>query len=632
MKAEIRDRIGKLSWGAGPTEIELMLAPTDVPIAKSFTLPVLPPSYDPEEFTVNEPTNEAVRRWKISRFGGGEGAAIWDATSDEYHESYGVIPSLNRFEGGLVLQPQAARTFDDVPNVVSGVDALYTRIRGLYYIDGQTFYAWDSLNEEWDSTGNSTGAASGFAYQGVGVDGQGWHYAIYSIDELWRYTASSQEKHVAATAWPTSGFGPFCLASKDGRLFAVDAIDANLLEIDTVTADTVTAVGDVIATGSTTSLITATDVGIAWITEDVHGMFSIWQYNTSTETTERLSLNDIPRFAIPGSLKFLAGFLWVGFSYATYPSGGYSDEEFGYVYYQRGSQRGFLGPMHAVENQNSGVSVIDLYGDDLLIHYGDRLWAYNTTAGGIVNLGEGPSGSYSDATKQAVLFGDDVFIPLSYIDRWELTKYDPGLSPEGYLDTGRFDFGWPGMDKVLMDITVSTDPLPANCTVGVGYSVDGGAFSTHAITSNVAGTTVHRFVVSSPASPVNGESFELRVILGTSSEDLSPRVREIMARASIDELEFTYELQLDLSDREDAPISEATVLANLNTVAARAGFVTFENPWQVAEHDDPTTEVVKVVSVGQPEIGDEGIRYCTIRLRGRDAVGGISEAQEEMQT
>ena len=618
-----RDRVGKLSWGSGPTEIEIMLALSeDVPIAKSWKLPALPPSYDPSEFTVNEPTNEAVRRWKINRFEGGEGAPIFDATSDEYFKGYGGIPNLNRFEGGIVVGPKTARTRDDLGATVAGVDAMAIANSKLIYIEDQTAYEWDPANDEWDSTGFSTGAASGAPVGFCSVaDASYTYFAIYSTDELWRFTASLQNLLVASTAWPTSGFGPTLPpVSMEGRLFAVDSISGKLLEIDPETVNTVTVVGDVIADGPLGAPPIASDVGIVWATEDQDGIVSIWQYNIATNTTERLSLNDIPRFAAVYAMRFLKGFLWVGFSPVNQPSGSTTDD--GYLYYQRGSQRGVLGPLRPVSaGQGGGVTPIDFWGDDLLIHHGDLLWAYNAAAGGLYNLGEGASGTQTNATPQAVLFCDSVFIPLSYIDRWELEKYEIGLAhgtdAGGCIETGRFDFGWPAIDKALIDITVTFDALPANTTVAAYYSVDGGTW-TLAGTATTDGDTVETFTISTPANPVVGESFALRVCANTSDEDATPVIREVMARASIDELEFTYDLQLDLGYRQDNTVDEATMLANLETLAAVSGYVNFENPWQVAATADPTTEVVKVVGVGKPELGDDGIPYVTLRLKGRD--------------
>ena len=618
-----RDRIGKLSWGAGPTEVQLMLAETeDLPITKSWRLPALPPSYDPTEFTVNEPSNEAVRRWKVNKFSGGEGAPIWDGTSDEYNQSIGVMPARDG-RGGIELGPATENptTIVTSGSPLNDAKAIGLIDDGVIVLSTSVYRDWSGTLENWGTSGGTSHGiptSSGILSPVEGPGGK--YYAVYFGGDIYQFTPTGTALWVDASAvWPTETDAWPGLCVFQDALYV--RVGSNLYLVDESTSDTVTLVADVrianIYNSASNTFVVAGDVGPIWLAGVDQA--SIYTYNVGTDTTELLSASDIPAGAKVTDIAYESGFVFVSYKMA------WRHQNAGevFLYYQRGSQRGTIGPVPQPDGLNdAGLFILGLYDRYLVMVHGLYVWGYDFTSGGIVNLAKLEG---DDTSTEGVVYGADIFVLTGEdgdasdrtVERLDMLAYNTEAY-DHYLDTGRFDFGWPGLDKALIDITVTTDPLPANTSIQVAYSVDGDTFTTHGTTSSTDGDTVHTFTISTPTAAVVGESFEMRVILDTTSSTASPRVWEIMARAMLDELEFTYDIQTDLGWREDNPVDEAQALADLETLAALAGFVNFENPWQVAEHADPTTEVVKVTSIGKPEIGDDGVPYCTLRLKGRD--------------
>jgi hypothetical protein len=183
------------------------------------------------------------------------------------------------------------------------------------------------------------------------------------------------------------------------------------------------------------------------------------------------------------------------------------------------------------------------------------------------------------------------------------------------LDSGLFDFDYPGLPKILLDVTVITEPLPGDTTVTLSYAVDRGSFVAATGTHNVDGATTFTFTISSTATTVIGREFELRLHLDTDQTTNTPTIREVSARATGAAHTLEWILQLDTSDIKSGFESSDVLINALNTLATNRAVVSFSDPWQNRESDDPETFDVTVEEVVTPASQSSDPPAATVRLR-----------------
>lgn len=625
MVTDTRNRIGRFYWGATPTQVRVVLADTDTPYTKHYRLPALPPSYDPTEFTTDEPTNESVRRWKVSRWEGGEGNLVFDATDNRYNESRQVRPNFNRRGEGFVLGAQ-----QEMPTqLTAGGDfndgTVVGRAGGsLVAVGDSNYYVWALTGKTWGGA-IAHGMPSGGKTPAVGFKDTAWYYGGKLSKGLYQFKSGASSQWVPETTLDDDYVIPIMFGK---NLYALNGSDLYL--VDQSTSDTVTLVADTglyydAALTVKFNRITTSDVGMVWFHQNSDdGATYLLEYNEATDTFEVISKHDIPRWTTPYDIFYANGFVFLTYRQAV--RGTLAGDA--WLYYQRGQQRGSIGPFpNLTDASTAGAEplIAGMYGDLLVIVWLGFVWGYNFTTGGIQMIAE-TEGDTSDATSAHVI-GDDILIANvddggSNDETVEMIEARLFTTDSGthYIDLGRYDWGWSGLKKILLDVSVTTAPLPANTTVKVAYSIDGGSFVTAGGTWSTTGDTTNTFTMSTPTAPVVGESFEIRIILTTTDETVSPTIYEVVSRAMIDEKEVTHELQVDLGEREvnGYEYSEEEILSELQSLAAISGFVNFENPWHDDEFADPTTHIVKITEVGQPEVGDDGVRFVTVRAKERD--------------
>jgi len=196
------------------------------------------------------------------------------------------------------------------------------------------------------------------------------------------------------------------------------------------------------------------------------------------------------------------------------------------------------------------------------------------------------------------------------VERIRLDRY----MSTGTYESGRFDVRYPGLPKLLTEVTVNTEPLPASTSVTVAVSADGGSYVNLTGTHDTDGATSKTFVASDASTSIIGREFELKLTLnGTSTA--TPTVRSVTAvvtgAAHLEE----WVMELDVSDI-NSPGSQAgwNLIDSLRSLAATQQVVTFTNPWEQRDVDAADTIPVRVLDVIVPQGGRQDA-YATVRVR-----------------
>ena len=563
----------------------------------------------------DEPAGSAepgVRLWSIRSWRGGEGEDLWSGEVAGYRQSDGLRPVT--LGDGLILARKAETTQDSTgaADLNDGVRLGFAR-SSLWTVEDATGYEWDRTNKRWKA-GETTGAGTSKATSLAG--GSVYCYTGHEDKKIYRWNAGG-----SAVWYNTGGADDFAyaplLAQFGTTLYALDGDD--LYEIDKSAADTRTIRADV--AGSSDTYLNTTpysynrlavgDVGPIWIQRMDFGQTYIWQYDEEQAVQKRIGKLPVD-FAFPYSIFQAFGFTFVGFRYAN----SHTEDGDAYLYFFRGAQKGTAGPFRASGSTASKpVLIAGVIGDDLIVLFDGKVWAYNVSDGGISMVASQLSATQPAA---AITFGREIFAGIGStpptVERYLPDQY----VTSGTLDTGRHDFEHPGLRKLLLEVGVVTDPLPAGAGVSMEVSVDGGSPVALAGTHNTAGD--RRFVWPAPAGSVlSGYQFELRPT-GTGDGSVTPTIRDLFAAASGDAHRIEWRLAVDVADMSAAEIDALNGLVG-------GGFVTFTDPWQNRETDAADSFVVQVMEVSTPEYQESAtpdMVWAFVRLMSRDLVLSMS--------
>lgn len=556
----------------------------------------------------------AVRSWR-----GGEGLTSWERERRQYRQSTNVRPVS--IQDGLVLGAQqivtpaaGGGTFNDGSRFGYGLGQLWTG-------DDGAGYPWDPTNGEWDA-GVSTGATTNdFTSMTDGDDT--WIYSGHEDGTIRRWKSGSAENHYA-----TGTFTNPLLRSFGGVLYALDGDD--LYEIDKTAANTRTIRADLSGSSAVYRASTPwsygrmslSDRGPIWLQRLDNGQTFLWLYDPNADVQERLGKISVD-FVFPYSVFFTHGFHLVGLRYAS----AHAESGDAYLWYKRGAQDGYAGPFRSQTGvtANKPILIAGVIGDDVIVYFDGAVWAYNLTDGAIYMMADQTT---TGTPEDAVTFGKDIFIgPVTSagntmaVERFNTVAY---TTEDASIDLGKHDFDYPGMVKILTDVTVITDPLPANTTLQVAISADGAAFTTLAATASTDGTTRHRFPASTSAgSTVSGMEFEIRLIPDSTVSTATPTIREVSARATGAEHVLEVVMVLDAG-----PIGEQTsetFLTGMRALAepASPAVKSFTDPMQLREHVTPLTFDVTIEEMILPEILDDHVNdelSATVKVRGVELV------------
>lgn len=373
-----------------------------------------------------------------------------------------------------------------------------------------------------------------------------------------------------------------------------------------------------------------TDVGAAYLYRTGSETF-IREYNVGADSAA--TIGQIPGRALPSDMLYAHGFVFVLFEDG--PAGfdfeDATEWKFGpfYLYYQRGGLRGTAGPLRLQSGETTGTPGAQIAGDpqnnrpvffgvrgsELFFWFDEAVWSYNLAEGAFCHVADAAVTIDADwrwrdshlALDSLFLYDDD-----GAIQRWSLRHY---TTEDAWLEHGSIDFQYPGMDKILLDVTVDTDPLPAGTQVTVAVAADEGTFTTLSGTHSTDGETTHTFVASTNSATISGKTFRIRVMPDTTDFDETPTVRRVSARATGAAHRLEWVLQIDAGDVGSQ--DSASLIDALNTLAASGTVVQFSDPWQNPDHESADTFDVTVEEVITPESKDDesGQPTATVRLR-----------------
>ena len=568
-----------------------------------------------------------VRQWHINNWASGEGEDLWKPGF--YHKSTNVRPKP--VGDGLVLGSLRSLTVNDnvSPATFGEARRFGFGLGKLWAAADVTVHEWQPATDNWDETGTATGVSG--AVTSIVDAMNGTHLLIgTSANEIEKVVPGGANSTLvtglaADPVLRTFGGVVYCLVGDD------------LWTVDATTGMSAAAVadpgGDSLDYRNTAGALSygrlsTSDKGPIWFQCLDSGKTYIWEYNQANDTAG--VIGELPvDFATPYSIFFSNGFLFVGVRYAA-RHGRQGDA---YIYYQRGSstaQSGVAGPIrgHGGSSTSEPVLIAGTIGDDLVFYYDGAVWAYNLSDGGIFQVGVSGT-SDTTAIRDAVTFGKEIFLSnVSAVDnaeRFQYNSYTTDTSTNQYststatLETGRFDFGYLGVDKTLLTVTAVTDPLEAGVSVTLKYSVNGGAFTEVTGTHDTDGATSYTWTVSSSSASVTGEEFEFQLALATTGSGKTPVVRSLTARATGAAKQRSWVLELDggtfAAGSDGVSPRSADSLTDFRVWAERSGVVKFTNVWDAEEWDSGTDYEVIVEAAELVEAEAEEDPVIQVRLR-----------------
>jgi hypothetical protein len=596
-----RGRVGTITLAAG-TVYDLRLAADRADAYQTVYQAAWPQQQD--VVGTQKLADALTRTWHITKWSGGEGEDLWDAASAQYDTSSNVIPTP-RGEG-LILGPQNTTTTDDdtPPNTFADGVILAIIAGGLYATKDGSLHGWTPGTAVWGEAGTDTGGAAHLACSmcDAGVAGGKAYIGYADHNDIRTCIPGGANAEHYATG--TFTYDPV-VKVYDGHLYALDGDD--LYEI--TAANTRVLVAETSSYGNnyltstpaqTYNRLCATDTGLAWYTVSDNGQCFLWEYLEAEDYARKVGKLPVDG-VYPYSMFFASGYLFVAFRYAS----AHAQQGEAFIYYQRGGQRGIAGPVRNIAGATTASKPIvfaGMIGDDLFFTYNAGLWAYNLSAGSLVCHGVSLT---TDATTggTAITFGKDIFVgnmnAAGNVERWNTTAYTTAVAS---IDSGRWDFDYMGIRKVLLNVRAVFEPLPANTTITCAVSANGGAFTTLTGTATGDGAlTTYVWAASSATGSIAGYDFEVRLLPKATAATVTPTIRSITAQATSGDKRRAWQIALHPSSVRtgsagDNPRS-SDILADLRAVAATGAPVLFTNPWEVEEWDAPSTHTVMIGDV-----------------------------------
>jgi len=600
------DRPGTVT--AGGTAYTIFLADRPDAYSESYRL-VWPSAQDIPGAEGKVAGDPFVREWHVNEWSGGEGNDLWKrAEPTVYHRSTNVAPKQTG--DGLVLG--ASQTVTDHDGAATFTEGRrFGLAQGLLWTvrDG-TAHWWQPSTEDWDETGWTTGGGTNVATSLID-QGNGTHILIgydATTDEVRRVASGAN----AAVTGLTINFPPV-LRNWGGTLFHLDGDDLYSFTLSgatataTLQADVTGRSNDYLTNGyEVANRISSSDKGPIWFQRLDNGQTLIHEYNVAADTAAVIGKLPVD-FATPYSIFFEHGFYFVGFRY----SDSHTASGEAYIHYFRGAQRGVAGPIREVSGTSASRAVLlaGAIGDDLIFYYDAAVWAYNLTSGGIAMVSDSTTSSATTQT-EAITFGKSVFV-ANHDNQFEVERHNRAAytTRTATLESGRFDFEYPGVSKALLSVTVVTDPLPAAVSVALAVSADGASFSSVSGTHDTDGATSFTWTVSSSGSAVVGKDFELRLTLATTNVANTPTVRSVTARAVGVDRKRVFQVVPDVVTRTAGSAGQmgraSDKIADLKALLTYNGVVKLSHGWDREDHDvDATYDCVLTQGKVVDAVGD----------------------------
>lgn len=614
----VRERLGKLDG------YEIALARwRDRPYARVYR-EIQPDRVDIPGAPGKVQGDPTIRSWIIDDWSGGIGYPIWKEGQGGYNRSNALRPIPGSTQPGLALGMSRIADPKAGPVTMDSSFIFAVHVASLFTFDATSdeYYEFDWTNKEWDEhTVTNVGSGDFFSAAAVSVNvSASWIFLTTTNGEIIKWKeANAPTIHFASGTWgaSTNVFGPQ-LAVFNDVLYGLD-LDG-LYSVDTNTTNTRTQVVSHFNNRLThLKILVPTDTGVQWLYQNEQGEVFVRDYNAYTDAAS--IVGKLPGIGLRvGSIHFDLGFTFVAYSH--YNVGDSRDECF--LWFKGNGQEGVVGPIPLEDGVRSSERpvVAGIIGDDVLIIYGGLVWGYNLSKGAIHRIQNdidtvGGNGGWIVYEHNLFVGGGGPLASGGVSRRFPFFGHE--TSDWHTLDTGRFDFDYPGFEKIFTEVIIYTDEGDGwDGSLGLEYSVDGGSFAAHADTKTIsASNRKHTFVLSDNAATVKGTELELRLKMKSDGTD-GPVIRKVVARAMPSESITEYVLEIDTAgpSMDGAHPQSSQVLDWLNTIATDGGVMTFENPWEVEEHDSPISIDVKVVEVVLPHRGREALESpAQVRLR-----------------
>lgn len=553
------------------------------------------------------------RPWLVRDWSQGEGFDVWTREHAGYRIAEGVRPHPTK--PGLILAYDAVLTVGQSGAFSDGGRFGSVDVRAATGKD-DTVYEFGA--GEWQTgSPESTGASAGEDVIAISDDGQGTgdRFTLHDTGEIWKWgpVIGTPAQHNFERSWRS-------MVLWQNRLFAL--IAGSLYEIDKSSTETSTLVAETPGMGTTYMTpaprghLVATDRGLMWLIGDRAGDAYIWHYDPSADTQEIVA--QLPGKVTPFWLHSAKGFTFCAyremlFTTETSPTGPV------FVYFKRGAQDGVIGPFRATDTDNH-VQIPGIIGSELLISFDTKIWGYDLDTGGIVEFGETAA-----EIVDALVFGPDLFLARSTGQVYRIAARSPVYQASGTIHLGWHDWDYPGLLKEFLDLTIITEPLPAGTSVTAAVAVDGSATYTALTgTHSTDGETKFTFTVANPTSaPIQGDRFEVRLTLATSTPANTPTIIEVSGRATGTQSVLEVIWQIDAGTV--AGQTDETLIAALNGLKTAGAPITVTDPWQKRETVAPETYVATVEDVQTPSVedgtDDEDLPVAVVKLRQRALVG-----------
>ena len=546
-----------------------------------------------------------IAQWSINEWAHGEGDATW-RDRGRYNTSTLIGPKSDG--SGLINGPAISITQHDSGG--GDFDQNKTIARAAAELlaaqdSDDNLYKWDETNSEWDNQWAIGGASQDDVISIAAVNDTKVYVGLGggTIREV---QSASNLEHFAV--W---GNTVPELTTYQGKLYGLNELD--MYEISTGATDTRTLKGDVaglIANYYATSArhLSTSDVGPIWITPFNDGRTELWEYNVADNSAYVVA--QLPRDATAYDIWFHEGIYFVGYRAAAKPA--LSGDAF--VFFASGGNRGSIGPFRSETGTtaNKPVTLAGVVGDRLIVNYDALKFAYDLSSGGISSLGNTVSGG----SNRAVVFGKDVFS----VGSTQVQRADFSLrrAEGGTIDSGRFDFGYKGLRKIMTKVTVVAESaFAASDTLTVNVAVDGGTF-TALSGSMTSGDTTKTFIVATTSTNFQGFTFEIRLTITAGATSQEPKIISIDSEAIGVESRLEWIMAVDVTDREQ--VVGQTVLTGLETLRTAKAPIAFTNPFDDDVYAAADSHTVTIEEVTFPQENAGGDDYVVVRVRATQTV------------
>lgn len=547
-----------------------------------------------------------IAQWSINEWSQGEGDVTWQDRG-RYNVSTGMGPASDG--SGLVVGPFLSTTQHDSGGGNFDQGQRIARAAGelLAAADSDDhLHKWDITNNEWDNLWSIGGASTGDVV-GIAAVNDTKVYVGLSNGTIREVQTGGNATHFAV--W---GSNEVRLTSYQGKLYGVEQLD--MYEVSTAATDTRTLRGDVpglIASfrASNQRRITTSDVGPIWLAPYNDGRTDLWEYNVADNSAYVVA--ELPRDTTVYDSFFHEGIYFVGYRAAAVST--LAGDAF--LYFNAGSgNKGSIGPFRSTTGTtaNKPVLIAGVIGDRVIIFYDAAMWAYDLSTGGISQL----ASSMVTGGVNAATFGKDAFaLNGTNIERLDFTLFD---TTQGTLDSGRFDFGYKGLRKMMTKVTIVCETaLVSNDAISVAVAVDGGSFTT--LSGSMSSTDVTKtFIVATTSTNFEGFSFEIRVLVTAGSTAASPKIISIDSEAIGVESRLEWIMAVDVTDNTKQV--GQTVLTGLETLRTTKAPFTFTNPFDDDVYADADTHTVTMEDVTFPQENAGGDDYVVVRVRATQTV------------